>query len=119
MRGGGKRFAVFFAGLAGKYLHVNQARQYGKARAIQRFGAVGNFNISANGGNFAVAHQQAARYIQFLGRIDQSGIGKSAFGPGCQLALGHQLAPPLCILLGRLAASASSAAMRTATPIST
>ena len=67
--GGGMRCWQVSRGVllaAGKHLHVYQARQYGKPRAIQCLSGIGNFDIRADGYNLAVTHKQAANSVKLL-----------------------------------------------------
>ena len=98
---------MFFARLAGEHLHVDEAGQQRQSAAIDRLHACRHVDGFADSGDFAVDDKQRAGVVQPGGRVNEAGIEEGAV---------HDRPPPL---FGRLAASASSTAMRTATPIST
>ena len=107
LRAGGQCFAMLFARLAGEDLHVDKAGQNRHALAVMGFYAAWRFRLFADGEDFAILDNQIAGLVEAIGRVNQAGIGESAI---------HSASP---VLFGRLAARASSTAIRTATPIST
>ena len=109
---GCKGFAVAGAGLADKGTHVDQSGRNDLAGAIDdvgAFGHAGRTDAAAAFADGAVGDQHVADPVEIPGGIDQPGVGKQYRAAVSQ----HVYA------FGRLRASASSTAMRTATPIST
>src|SRR5690606_15202471 len=110
-----ERFAVFCARLAGKDATVDQAGGEDMAIAIHHLCAIGQPVIEQRGaeiGDNAIFDEQSAHLVIAAGGVDQARIDEGGAA---------HLAPPCPVRgsFGRLRASASSTAMRTATPIST
>src|SRR4029077_10955992 len=99
-------------GLAGEYAHVDQSGRQHQALAVDDFRVVGFCVVEearSDIGDSAVLHQKAALDVQLRSRIDQARIAeRDPFRHG---ALRPSRAMPR--------ESASSTAMRMATPIST
>ena len=125
---GFERFTVFSARLPREHLAINESRRQDMALAINDFGASRRIaaQMGAKIGDHAIFDQQTAWTIKAGRWVQQAGVdegcaparsGRAPFsvtrglvgGPGG--FLDHRL--------GRLRASASRTAMRTATPIST
>src|SRR5271155_5776634 len=101
------------AGFADKGAHVDQPGGDDLAGAIDDVGALGHAgrtDAAPGIADHAVGDQNIAGHVEIARGIDQAGVGKQD-----RAAIGqHDL-----YAFGRLRASASSTAMRTATPIST
>ncbi len=109
---GRKGFAVAGAGLADKGAHVDQPGCDDPAGAIDdvgAFGHAGRADAAAAFADGAVGDQHVADPVEIPGGIDQAGVGEQH-----RAAVGQHVHA-----FGRLRASASSTAIRTATPIST
>ena len=109
----GKGLAMAGAGLADEGAHVDQAGRHDLAGAIDDVGAfrhAGGADAAARLADDAVGDQHVADAVEVARRIDQAGIGEQD-GAAIRSAWLHAF--------GKLRASASSTAMRTATPIST
>ena len=109
--GRGQGFAIFLAGLAGEDAHIDQARRQRQAAGIDDLDMVGHADGLADGnlGDDAVLDQHGAGMIGAGGRIQDAGVFNQRCSGGHGGAHGSFLA----------GSSASSTAMRTATPIST
>ena len=113
LAGGGERFAIGLARLADEGAHVDQAGRDQLAAAIDHIGAfrhAGSADAFLGLADDAVGDQQVADDVEIARRIDDPGIGEQD-----RAAVGqhHRHA------FGKFRESASSTAMRTATPIST
>ena len=111
--GRGKSLAMARAGFAHKGAHVHEARRDDLAGAINNVCAFRHARSSdapAGVADHAVGNQHIAGAINIPRRIDQPGVGEQD---------GAAICTHMVHALGRLRASASSTAMRTATPIST
>ncbi len=110
---GGKGLAVAEAGLADEGAHVDQAGGHDLAGAVDDVGALGDAGRSdaATGlADDAVGNQDIAGAVEIPAGIDDAGVGKQ---DGTAVSQHEHHA------FGKLRASASSTAIRTATPIST
>ena len=111
-----KRLAVVGAGLADEGAHVDQAGRDQLAAAVDHFGAfrhAGGADAALGLADDAVGDQQVADDIEVARRIDDPRVGEQ------DRAAVRQHFATSCHAFGRFRDSASSTAMRTATPIST
>src|SRR5690606_12956920 len=106
-------FAVLGARLAEEGAHVDEAGRENLAHAVDHVRAVRRAGkIGADIGDLAAFDEERAARFGSCGRIDEAGIGEEERAG--MIGRAHWCHP-----FGRLRASASSTAMRTATPIST
>ncbi len=122
MAGGLQRLAMLKAGLAGEHLRIDEPRGEDVPLAVDDGDAVGRVaaQMRADVGDEAFAHDEAARLVAVGRRIDDARVDESGRRRGFGLARGALGGGGLSVhRFGRLRASASSTAMRTATPIST
>ena len=109
---GGKGLAVAGAGFADKGAHVDQPGGDDLAGAIDdvgTFGHAGGADAALGVADHAVGDQDVAGAVEIARGIDDAGVGEQD-----RAAVGQHVQA-----FGRLRASASSTAIRTATPIST
>src|SRR5581483_9170179 len=110
-----KRLAMAQARLADKGAHIDQAGRHDLAGAIDDVGAFGHAGRADAAAHFAdqpVGDQDVAGAVEIARRIDNACVGEQDRATVSE----HR---HCCYAFGRLRASASSTAMRTATPIST
>ena len=137
LAGGGEGLAMLGAGLADEGAHVDQAGRDDLAAAVDDLGALGHAgraDAALGLADHAFGDQEVAGKIEIARRIDDPGVGEQdraavgqhQFGFGCQQHNEPQLSGrpyPMTMTkryaFGRFRDSASSTAMRTATPIST
>ena len=104
------------AGLADEDAHVDEARRDDRAPAVDPLGAGGTRGFRAGGDDAAVGDDDGTRSIEIARRIYYAGV-REYQRPLVLAVIALSQGPPQSF--GRCAESASSTAMRTATPIST